>query len=71
MAKRPKSETVDVAGARSEMTGDTTASSVDRERIARRAYELFLARGGEHGRADDDWLAAERELTPGGAERQS
>ena len=32
------------------------------EAIANRAYELFLARGGEHGHALDDWLQAEQEL---------
>jgi hypothetical protein len=32
--------------------------------IATRAYELFLMRGGVHGRDWDDWLAAERELRP-------
>jgi hypothetical protein len=32
--------------------------------IATRAYELFLERGGDHGRDFDDWLAAERELQP-------
>ena len=32
------------------------------EAIALRAYELFLARGGQHGRDLDDWLRAEREL---------
>jgi len=32
------------------------------EAIARRAYELFLERGGEHGHDVDDWLRAEREL---------
>jgi len=31
--------------------------------VARRAYELFLARGAEHGLADQDWLEAERQLT--------
>lgn len=31
------------------------------EQIARRAYELFLARGGENGHAQEDWLQAERE----------
>jgi len=31
-------------------------------RIARRAYELFQDRGGEHGRHEEDWLTAEREL---------
>jgi hypothetical protein len=33
--------------------------------IARRAYELYQARGGEHGRADQDWYQAERELKLG------
>ena len=32
------------------------------EAIARRAYELFLERGGAHGRDIDDWLRAEQEL---------
>jgi hypothetical protein len=43
--------------------GDTTSANIDRERVAQRAYELYLARGGSDGRAMDDWLAAERELT--------
>ena len=30
--------------------------------IASRAYELFLQRGGEHGRDWEDWLMAEQEL---------
>lgn len=32
------------------------------ERIARRAREIYDARGGAHGRDLDDWLAAEREV---------
>ena len=32
------------------------------ERIARRAREIYEARGGAHGRDLDDWLAAEREI---------
>jgi Protein of unknown function (DUF2934) len=32
------------------------------DRIAQRAYELYLARGGRDGGDFDDWLAAEREL---------
>ncbi len=43
--------------------GDTTAGNIDRERVAQRAYELYLARGGTDGQAMEDWLAAERELT--------
>lgn len=31
--------------------------------IAKRAYEKFLARAGGPGSAEEDWLAAERELT--------
>jgi hypothetical protein len=34
------------------------------EDVARRAYELFLARGAGHDSADEDWLEAERQLTP-------
>ncbi len=33
-----------------------------RERIARRAYELFDRRGGVHGHDVEDWLRAEAEL---------
>jgi outer membrane protein TolC len=42
--------------------GDTTAATIDRDELAQRAYELYLARGGEDGRDIDDWLNAEREL---------
>jgi hypothetical protein len=31
-------------------------------RIARRAHEIYQARGGEHGKALEDWLQAEREI---------
>lgn len=49
--------------------GDTTAAAPDRERVAMRAYELYLARGGGEGGALDDWLAAEREFMTPDAER--
>ncbi len=32
------------------------------EEIARRAHELYVQRGGEHGKAVEDWLRAEKEL---------
>jgi hypothetical protein len=32
------------------------------ERIAKRAYELFLARGGQHGYHIQDWTQAEKEI---------
>ena len=42
--------------------GDVAATNVDRKRIAQRAYELYLARGGKHGQDMEDWFRAEREL---------
>lgn len=33
-----------------------------RDRVAMRAYELYLARGGGDGGDFEDWLAAEREV---------
>jgi hypothetical protein len=58
---RMKQDTSSEAGP--QMTGDTTVANPDRERIARRAYELYVARGCADGQAEDDWLCAERELT--------
>lgn len=40
------------------------------EEIAKRAYELFMARGGEHGNDIDDWLLAESELVRAKLTRQ-
>jgi hypothetical protein len=40
----------------------TAQPEITREAIARRAYELFFKRGAEGGNADEDWLAAERDL---------
>ncbi len=34
----------------------------DRDAVARRAYERFVQRGGEHGRDLEDWVEAEKEL---------
>lgn len=33
-----------------------------REMISTRAYEIYLNRGGEHGRDLEDWLQAEKEV---------
>jgi Protein of unknown function (DUF2934) len=45
--------------------GETSSSDSERERVAQRAYELYLARGGGDGQAMEDWLSAERELIEG------
>src|SRR5215510_14709467 len=38
------------------------ASSITEEQIRERAYQLFLERGRQHGRHEDDWYRAESEL---------
>jgi hypothetical protein len=38
------------------------ATAITAHDIARRAYDLYLARGREPGHQLDDWLEAEREL---------
>ena len=51
--KRAKAKAVVTAAAQTVPT---------QEEIARRAYELYLARGGEHGHDLEDWARAEAEL---------
>jgi hypothetical protein len=54
-SRKPKIELLQaVAGAEQRPT---------RTEIARRAFELYLSRGGSHGSDVSDWLCAERELT--------
>jgi hypothetical protein len=43
--------------------------SATRGEIARRAYEIYLARGGGEGRDVEDWLSAEAEVLARGAGR--
>jgi hypothetical protein len=64
MAKSAKRTTKDVASTaadRSASPSTLSARATDRD-IARRAYALYLARGGAHGHDVDDWLLAERQL---------
>lgn len=47
-------------------TAEAVSSAPERpsaEAITRRAYELFLERGGTHGNDVDDWVRAELELS--------
>lgn len=72
MAKLTKKDHGIAAGSRvgaPRDVGDTTAANPHRDRIAQRAYELYLQRGAADGAAMDDWLNAERELTAGAGER--
>jgi hypothetical protein len=74
MAKRRKGEAADnVALAPEERTGQHAMESTPQfnaelsdamdDEIAARAYEIYRERGGTDGRALDDWLQAERELS--------
>jgi hypothetical protein len=50
-------------GKESDAPPDRSQTEMSHEdRISRRAYERFEMRGGAHGRDQDDWLEAEREL---------
>ncbi|CAM3850869.1 DUF2934 domain-containing protein [Corallococcus sp. ZKHCc1 1396] len=40
-------------------------SAPTNEQIARRAFEIYQARGGTHGSSEQDWFQAERELKLG------
>lgn len=40
----------------------TAAGAVHRDAIAKRAYELWQARGCPHGQREEHWYEAEREL---------
>jgi hypothetical protein len=42
---------------------DTIDQIVTHEEIEKRAYDIYLRRGGGDGRDLDDWFAAEQELT--------
>ena len=41
---------------------DTFDTPPSPEEIAAEAYAIYQARGGEHGRHDEDWFEAERRL---------
>ena len=66
MAKRINSKTkpADAAAAVSGSTrpGPNGSAPVTDADVARRAYELYLARGREPGHDIEDWLQAERDL---------
>jgi len=46
-------------------TPTRTVTAPSYEQIAARAYEIFIARGGQHGRDQEDWYQAESELRLG------
>jgi hypothetical protein len=67
-SSKPKSNEIEKSKATSTQS-ETRAVSVGNpareEEIRRRAYEIYLERGGQPGGELDDWLQAERELKDG------
>lgn len=65
MAKKGKTDKAlaTTADRTSTAVTDGPATVTDHD-VARRAYELYLAREREHGHDLDDWLQSERELAP-------
>lgn len=43
-------------------TSTSTKAAPTHDEIAKRSYEIYLARGGEAGHEAEDWLQAETEL---------
>ena len=61
-AKRTTDDAVvTVANRSSKALPNRLAQATDSD-VARRAYDLYLSRGREHGHDEEDWLQAEREL---------
>ncbi|MCP3065344.1 DUF2934 domain-containing protein [Myxococcus sp. K38C18041901] len=48
-----------------EPQGPHARSDISHEQIARRAYEIYMGRGGRPGNHEQDWQQAERELKLG------
>jgi len=61
----PERPTEEISNRDGSERDDVRMNEDHREQVARRAYELYMSRGGSHGGDWDDWLAAERELTAG------
>lgn len=62
-SKTKRTDTPEAAG-ESTAPGPNGSAPVTDADVARRAYDLYLARGGEPGHDVEDWLQAERDLRP-------
>ena len=54
-------QAIEASGGEESAEGAVGNSTLDAE-IRRRAYQLYVERGEEHGRDLDDWLQAKREF---------
>jgi hypothetical protein len=59
----PQKQPVPSAPAPGQAAGRNAVRALSHEQVARRAFELYEARGRQPGHALEDWLQAERELS--------
>jgi DUF2934 family protein len=62
MARTKRDASKETAADSPSQTLQNPSESIAVHDVARRAYDLYLARGREHGHDVQDWLQAEREL---------
>jgi hypothetical protein len=64
--RRPQAETEQTSTSESTPYSSSATGGYDRDRVATRAYELYMQRGGGDGNDMEDWLRAEREFSSNG-----
>ena len=64
--KRPQADTQQTSESASPPYSSSATGGYDRDRVATRAYELYMQRGGGDGNDMEDWLRAEREFSSNG-----
>jgi hypothetical protein len=60
--KTAKSTKTSAPMVKASKTSMTVKAAPTHDEIAKRSYEIYLARGGEAGHEEQDWLQAESEL---------
>ena len=61
-SRRPQSKTPASPTSITAKSETMAATVPTRDQISRRAHELFECRGREHGKDQQDWVTAEREI---------
>ena len=62
-ATTAKPTSAEIAAEAASIYPDTFDTPPSPDEIAAEAYAIYQARGGEHGRHEDDWFEAERRVT--------
>ena len=65
-SRRPQADTEQTSTSESTPYSSSATGGYDRDRVATRAYELYMQRGGGDGNDMEDWLRAEREFSSNG-----